>query len=140
MRANGTDNLLTIGLFHVALVASANRESSDLLVDGLREMITGLHALMDQEHFKIEFFNGQDLERDLLDLEHLILLMLEEARNESKSLERQCALSQLLDALTGLRWEVVHHTRNNSHRLKAFDTMNNDNQLSNIKLHRLKTH
>ncbi len=101
---------VTLGVFHVGLVASVRDESSELLINGLHELCTGLHDMITSYPEDIEISNAHDLARDLLDMEHLLLLTLEEIRTHEKSMEKWGPVSQLLDIITGLRWEIVRRS------------------------------
>ena len=101
---------VTLGVFHVGLVASVRDESSELLINGLHEMCAGLHDLITSYPEDIEISNAHDLARDLLDMEHLLLLTLEEIRAHEESMEKRGSVSQLLDIVTGLRWEIVRRS------------------------------
>ena len=101
---------VTLGVFHVGLVASVHDESSALLINGLHELCAGLHDMINSYPEDIEISNAHDLARDLLDMEHLLLLTLEEIRTHEESMEKRGSVSQLLDIVTGLRWEIVRRS------------------------------
>ncbi|MDD2748776.1 hypothetical protein [Acidithiobacillus sp.] len=102
------------GLFHIALVASVDQESCYLLVDGLRELVTGLNEMMDANPMPAELNNRNVYEHDIIDIEHVILLMLEEARAKRDNIQTQCSLSQMLDELTAIKWHLSNRSQINS--------------------------
>lgn len=114
MRNLKLSKMLFNGLFHVALVASADKECRYLLVDGLRELVTGLNELIDLNDMPASCNNGEVLEHDILDIEHVVFLMLEDARDKDKNLELQCSLSQLMDELTAIKWFLSNRSQINS--------------------------
>lgn len=133
MRTITLPETLTLGAFHMALVASTNKESSSLIIDGLRELTTGLNVLIGDFSPEIKFFNAKAVARDLLDMEHLLLLMLEDARIEGQGIDKQCAVSQLLDNLTGLRWEVTKRAASQKATIKCFMNTSADNKFTQDK-------
>ncbi|MHB1280453.1 MAG: hypothetical protein ACYCYL_04350 [Acidithiobacillus sp.] len=119
MRTITLPTTVTRGVFHVGLVASVHEDSSLLLINGLRELAAGLNDIISAYPADVEISNAHDLTRDLLDMEYLLLLMLEEARTQGQNINKQCSVSQLLDSLMGLRWEIGR--RSSDHDMMAVE-------------------
>jgi hypothetical protein len=117
MRSITLPTTVTRGVFHVGLVARMHEDSSLLLINALRELAAGLNDIISAYPADVEISNAHDLTRDLLDMEYLLLLMLEEARTQGQNIHKQCSVSQLLDSLMGLRWEIGR--RSSDHDMMA---------------------
>ncbi|MBU2837707.1 hypothetical protein A6M27_05850 [Acidithiobacillus thiooxidans] len=119
MRSIKLSKMLFNGLFHVALVASVDKQSHYLLVDGLRELVAGLNELIDLNDIPATCNNEEVLEHDILDIEHVVFLMLEDARAKDNNLELQCSLSQLMDELTAIKWFLSNRSQVNNSIMRA---------------------